>query len=96
MSVVYSLCYKFLGLHFQDNKNDYQTVCCCITMRYFVGLLSVLSVYVSDRDVVVLLGASLKEVDRKPATDLCQLFASVLWWQGTDAGRGKEGQLGFI
>jgi len=52
-----------------------------------------LYVYVSNRDFVVLLGASLKEMDRKPATNLCPLFNPVLWWQATDAGCGQEGQL---
>lgn len=49
---------QILGVCFKDKKNHEQIVLC---------------VYVSNRDTVVLFGTSLKEVDRKPTTNLCQL-----------------------
>jgi len=51
---------------------------------------------ISNRDITVLLGASFKEVDRKPAADLCQLFYSVLRWQIADAGRRQEGGFDYF
>jgi len=80
-------------------KNNFNL--CCFTViiylakRCFASCLLWLC-SVSDRDVTMLLGASFKEMDWKPATSFCKLYNPVLRWQSTDVGCSKEGRLRFM